>query len=438
MLRQNLFSVIVGLLPISYILGTFIVNINVLLIIISGSILYLKGKRFKISDVDKLLVLFFFYILITGLWNTVEINFLNQSLDENYYILGKSLLFLRYFFLYLSIRLLIENNFLNFKVVFSFFALTVLYVCVDVIIQFFSGKNLFGYTSPFEYKNSGPFIDEAIAGGFIQRFSLYLFFTLIAFSPIKKLNLKIYTLSLLFILVITSIIFSGNRMPLILFIISIILIMLTNKTIKRFLLQIFILIFVISFVTINSNDKLNRYYKTFYYQTENIVSHYLYEITGIGSKAPFNRTPNYIYEFDSGISTYKLNKYLGGGVKSFRFNCPKRKITNRERTTCNMHPHNYYLEILTDLGLFGFLIFSIMTFLVIFKSYRNLFNFKNKYIFSPFFYVFLMEVFPIKSSGSFFTTNNAVIIFLSFAVVASFCSKDGVTGGPTGNRTPIR
>ena len=427
-----------GFLPISYILGTFIVNINILLIIISGSILYLKGKRFKISDVDKLVVLFFFYVLITGLWNTIEINFLNQPLNENYFILAKSLLFLKYFFLYLSIRLLVENNLLNFKIIFSFFSLTVLYVCIDVIVQFFSGKNLFGYPSPFEHKNTGPFIDEAIAGGFIQRFSLYLFFALIAFSSIKKLNLKIYTLSLLFILVISSIILSGNRMPLILFIVSIIVIMLTNKTIKRFLLQILILIFVVTFVTISSNDTLSRYYKTFYYQTENIVSHYVYKITGIGSKTPFNRTTNYIYEFDSGISTFKLNKYLGGGVKSFRFNCPKRKITNRERTSCNMHPHNYYLEILTDLGLFGFFIFSIMTILVIFKSYRNLFDYRNKYIFSPFFYVFLMEVFPIKSSGSFFTTNNAVIIFLSFAVVASFCSKDGVIGGPTGNRTPIR
>ena len=140
-LRQNLFSVILGLLPISYIFGTFIVNVNILLIIIIGGILYLKGKRFKISDVDKLVVLFFFYILISGLWNTVETNFLNQSLNENYYILGKSLLFLRYFFFYLSIRLLVENNFLNFKVIFSFFSLTVLYVCIDVIIQFFYGKN---------------------------------------------------------------------------------------------------------------------------------------------------------------------------------------------------------------------------------------------------------------------------------------------------------
>ena len=45
-----------------------------------------------------------------------------------------------------------------------------------------------------------------------------------------------------------------------------------------------------------------------------------------------------------------MNKYIGGGIKSFRHNCPKRKILiHNERTTCNMHPHNYYLEILTDI-----------------------------------------------------------------------------------------
>ena len=60
------------------------------------------------------------------------------------------------------------------------------------------------------------------------------------------------------------------------------------KVLNQFFL--FKLIFVISFVTISSNDTLSRYYKTFYYQTENIVSHYVYKITGIGSKIPFNKT----------------------------------------------------------------------------------------------------------------------------------------------------
>ena len=52
-------------------------------------------------------------------------------------------------------------------------------------------------------------------------------------------------------------------------------------------------------------------------------------------------------------------------------------------------------------------------------------NSDNKYIFSPFFYIFLMEIFPFKSSGSFFTTNNAVIIFLTLATIVALSSESG-------------
>ena len=34
-----------------------------------------------------------------------------------------------------------------------------------------------------------------------------------------------------------------------------------------------------------------------------------------------------------------------------------------------------------------------------------------------------MEVFPIKSSGSFFTTNNAVMIFLALGVIVGLSYK---------------
>ena len=169
-----------------------------------------------------------------------------------------------------------------------------------------------------------------------------------------------------------------------------------------------------------------------------MLSLYIFRIIGTGSDLLYYQRPNYIHEFDAGIGTFKLNKYFGGGIKSFRFNCPSRKIENiNERTTCNMHPHNYYLEILTDLGIVGFLIFVAVIILVLFKAYKLLLVSNNKYIFSPFFYVFVMEIFPIKSSGSFFTTNNSSIIFLSLGVLVSFFSGK-YSGGPTGNRTPIR
>ena len=130
------------------------------------------------------------------------------------------------------------------------------------------------------------------------------------------------------------------------------------------------------------------------------------------------------------VSTFKLNKFIGGGIKSFRFNCPKRQIKNRERTSCNMHPHNYYIEILTDLGVFGFLFFISLISLVFYKTYKILFYSNTKYLFSPFFYIFIMEVFPLRSSGSFFTTVNSTLIFLSLGFIVSICYKSKLSGVP--------
>ena len=423
MSKEKILSILIGTLPISFIFGTFIVNINILSIIIGGLFIYLKGNRFKLNQIDSLIILFFAYILFTSFYNTFEINFLQPNDKKEYYILNKSLFFLRYLLLYLSVRILIENKLLNFKIIFYFFSSTVIFVILDVILQFFIGKDIFGFVSPYSHKYTGPFNDEAIAGGFIQRFSLFIFFSFILYSSIKVTSFKIYILSLLFFITVISIIFSGNRMPLMLFMFSIFLILITNKTLKQYLFQILIFMFFISLITINSSSVIKNYYKTFYSQSEKIISLYSYRITGIGSDLPLSMRPSYIFEFDAGISTFKLNKFIGGGIKSFRFNCPKRKITSKDRTTCNMHPHNYFLEILTDLGLVGFLIFIAIIILVLFKAYKKLIKSDNKYIFSPFFYIFLMEIFPFKSSGSFFTTNNSVIIFLTLATIVALSSE---------------
>ena len=66
------------------------------------------------------------------------------------------------------------------------------------------------------------------------------------------------------------------------------------------------------------------------------------------------KTPLYFKQFESFHGTWLMNKYIGGGIKNFRYYChvnPKSKNTDFK---CNMHPHNYFLEILTETGLIGF------------------------------------------------------------------------------------
>ena len=70
-----------------------------------------------------------------------------------------------------------------------------------------------------------------------------------------------------------------------------------------------------------------------------------------------------------------------------------------------MHPHNYYLEILTETGVVGFvnisIIFFILTYLSFYKKYFKKNALKNNNLIIPFIFLFLIEIFPIRSSGSF-------------------------------------
>jgi O-antigen ligase len=122
---------------------------------------------------------------------------------------------------------------------------------------------------------------------------------------------------------------------------------------------------------------------------------------------------SHVKEFYSGYITWKSNKFFGGGAKTFRYNCPKVYYS------CNSHPHNYYLEILTDLGIIGFFLVILFLILIIYKSFFLLQN----PILSPFLFIFIGEFFPFKSTGSFFTTSNATFIFLLISVIISILVK---------------
>ena len=91
---------------------------------------------------------------------------------------------------------------------------------------------------------------------------------------------------------------------------------------------------------------------------------------------------------------------------------------------CSNHPHNYYLEILTDLGVVGFAITLIISSIFIgflIKNYNllNQNNLKNLFLLATTISLFL-EVFPIKGTGSIFTTNNATYIIILSGILLSY------------------
>ena len=431
--KHNYINLLFSLIPVSFIAGNLILNINILLLLIS-SLIFFKIDIFKINNslIDKLILFFFSFVLFTGFLNNINTYFFIENKHQDLSVIIKTISFLRFLLLYLVIRYLIFNKIINFKLFFISVSFFSLFVSFDIFYQFLNGKDIFGLEGVGR-KFGGPFGDELIAGGYIQRFSIFTFFLFPVFFGVGKDKLK-FLIPVLFLIFFIAIIISGNRMPLILFLLTFVLIFLFEKKIRKYFFWFLAVVLILFITSYNLNSKIRTNFQTFYgsilSMSSNVLPKELYESITPSYWGEMFESDGYAKEFGSFYYTWKMNKYIGGGIKSFRRNCHEREnIDKNLKFKCNTHPHNYYLEILTDLGVTGFLILSAIFLLVLYKSFKkkyfNLSSLRYNHIITPFMFVFLIEIFPIRSSGSFFTTGNSTFIFLILAVtIALFEKKD--------------
>ena len=421
--KSNYLNLLVFLIPVSFVAGNMIININLILLILSAIILY-GNKVFQIKYfvLDKLFFVFFFLVLLTGIINDYYFYSISLAWKGYFATIIKSFFFLKYLFLYIVLRYLIETNTLNFKYFFTSCALMSVLVSFDVIYQFFNGTDIFGYEG-IKNKLGGPFGDELIAGGYIQRFSIFSFFLIPLFYSNQFGKFLKLIIPILFIIFFVSIVLSGNRMPLVLFLFTVSLIILFQKQTRKYFLpsiMLFVLIFSLLF---NFNSKVKNNFISFYAQISQMV------VIVLEKDFSNKRQPPYLKEFTSFYDTWLLNKYIGGGIKNFRYYCHKRaNIDKNSKFICNMHPHNYYLEILTETGVIGFflifIIFTVILYLTFLKKYFIKSKLNDNKIIIAFIFLFIAEIFPIKSTGSFFTTGNTTYLFLLIGILIGLARKD--------------
>ena len=425
---NNYFSCLLALLPISFIAGNLIINLNIVILIISALILFRKDIfLIKYYFLDKILILFFFLVLITGFHNDVSIGIDHKdfSLSRGYfYTTLKSILFLKYLLMYLVIKFLIEKDIINIKYFFISCTFASIFVCFDIIFQSIYGEDIFGFEANLSTRKlGGPFGDELIAGSYIQRFSLFAFFSLPLFFKDNLNRFSIILVPALLFVFFTGLILSGNRMPLVLFLFLLSLVIIFQRQTRKFLLPFLTIISIVFFLTYKFNDSVKNNFHNFYYQISKMA-----EVVNSNNLDPKN-TPQHFKEFQSFYGPWSSNKLIGGGIKNFRFYCHKKEYKiNQSGFVCNMHPHNYYLEILTETGLIGFLIISIFfiqtLYYSFFKKYFTISELRTNNLITPFIFLLIVEIFPIKSTGSFFTTGNTTYLFMILAILIGLVRKD--------------
>ena len=107
--------------------------------------------------------------------------------------------------------------------------------------------------------------------------------------------------------------FSGNRMPLVLFIITLTIFLAYQKEFHKILIVLYWFYFSIYYL-VNNNTNFHWHFKTFVNKGFQITSYFQNKLYGNETNYLAN---TYVKEFETGILTWKQNKIFGGGIKSF-------------------------------------------------------------------------------------------------------------------------
>ena len=154
---------------------------------------------------------------------------------------------------------------------------------------------------------------------------------------------------------------------------------------------------------------------------------------GLPKTLNFLRTTGHGRIFKTSLKMWEEQPLIGFGFKSFRIKCWNilekwEGSAHVASYACSNHPHNYYLELLSEAGIIGTSLMIIFFLILIKNSFFYLIKFKDitepeKYLLISFIIVFLLEIWPIRSSGSFFSTWNSTFFWLSVAMLFTTNTK---------------
>ena len=307
---------------------------------------------------------------------------------------------------------------------FFYYALVLCFLAlvIDGYFQYFTGVNLFGLKL-HGIRVSSFFGDELIMGSYLSR----LFPLLFALFLVKqKHKFEIYFIGLLFILIDVLIYMSGERTSFYFLNLSTIFIIVLIKEYQKFRLMTFIIAIVcIVILSINSSSLTNRMIFTPAKNMGIIENSNNYNSTQSTQSTRSNKSAFIFFTegHDSFIRTayniFKDKPILGHGPKMFRLLCKNKKYAVGI-SPCSTHPHNFYIQLLVETGIVGFLfLFSILSYVlyvalaqfksIVLNQKRPLTDYQVCLLAA-----IMITVWPFSPNGNFF--NNWLMIVYSLPV----------------------
>ena len=326
---------------------------------------------------------------------------------------------------------IIKNSIVKYSIFFWLFLLfSVIFVSLDSLYQLINydpefgfGKDIFGFKPNWYGRLTGPFYNELIPGAYVSKFGLIGLSSILI--NIKNLN-KQKLLSIIYLTLIGLVTFvSGERMAFATLMLGIIFLSIfyQNKRLTFIYSSVTIIVtcFVINIVHPIYNDykvieskpthlglKVEKYYKC-KDNKEIICNKIIYlqpsflEIIKNFDQSAYGQ----IYLL--ALEMFRDHKVSGIGLNNFTYLCKndERYKNFMDSSNCPSHPHNIYLQWLTETGLIGLIVFIFYS-----QILKNDFNNYSLIALSS----LLILFWPIMSTGSLLKNWNGVSTFFIIGI----------------------
>ncbi|WP_435149226.1 oligosaccharide repeat unit polymerase [Candidatus Pelagibacter bacterium nBUS_32] len=347
-----------------------------------------------------ILILFWLYLILNSL--------INFEKDPSF---SRSIFFVRFPLYIISITFFINNLNISLNKVFKYWLIIIIIICIDLFFQFFTQNNLFGYEAirQGEFYRLGGFMDDELKiANLIFHIGALVFSFFFSKNYFEKKIISLKSLFFLLFLIITVFITAerANFVTIISFVVIFIILMAFEN--KKFFFTMIILFSVLISIPMISNDNLSNR------MTNSLIEKVaLFKIEP--NKNYLNKKSHYFTHYSAAYQIFKRNILFGVGLKNFRTYCNDETL-NKEidpifhTKKCATHPHNFYFEILSEIGLIGFVLLLFFFVFLFFKVVKNFIITKNYFLILNSF-IILVYFIPFMPRGSFFTNWNAIIFW---------------------------
>ena len=437
--NKNIVNYLLIISPLIFIFGPFISNLYIFFLFLSC--FFFKSFKIKINSYELIFLIFLIYIFLQTLYL------------KNFDALPRVLFISIFSYIFFVSKHLDLSKYQkkSFKFVF--------YTLFSILFLFFLYFIFFQFNFDTIQRFSAFFGEEKILGSYLSKFFL-LIICLYFLSKNNNLNNRIL-IPYIFICLIFMI-FSVERMALIMFLFN----LLVYFFLKKQFLKISVLFSIISVIILSIYSfipeskshfvkffadtgifhKLSHNYSTSAIRNQKYIDNpdlYLSKELpedkyaanlDVTKKRLDDRRNNInqekiIYFFDNfhgslilnSITILKNNFLIGIGIKQFREVCEFNVLNFNDvdyTLHCSTHPHNIYVEILLETGLLGFCLFLIFLISFFYNIFKKI-NYKSD-LHCSLISLIITITFPLQSTGSFFSSRYIFFYFITFIFINTF------------------